>query len=215
VILVNKDVPYSNPIKGEYIAKLPVPSPIGGNIIIPRGYVSVEAMVNNKSYRFICTHLEAFTELVRYPQAQELAAIFANEILPIIAVGDFNTTDPTPPNPYMDATYQFLTGIQAGYIDTWIHNQYGNQGSGYTSPFSAALRDPYPDLYQRIDLIFVKNSGASTGPHPIGPVRAEVIGIKQKDRTVSGLWPSDHAGVAAQLHLPVNPILASGKMLQE
>jgi endonuclease/exonuclease/phosphatase family metal-dependent hydrolase len=215
VILVNRDVQFSNTIKGEYLAKLPVPSPTGDDIIIPRGYVSVEARVRNKSYRFINTHLEAFTEQVRYPQAQELAAIFSSDSIPNILVGDMNTGDPTPPTPYNDATYQFLTGIEGGFVDSWVYNQFGNQGNGYTSPFSAALRDPYPDLYQRIDLILVKNCGDCTVRHPIGPVWAEVIGDELKDRTISRLWPSDHAGVVAQLHLRKDVAIACGEMVQE
>ena len=214
VILVNRDVQFSDPVKGKYTATLPVSIPNAPDIIIPRGYVSVKAQVNHRTYRFISTHLEAFTELVRLPQAQELAAVFASDTLPLIAVGDFNTGDPAPPNPYMDATYQYLTGVQAGFVDTWVHNQYGNQGSGYTSPFSAALLDPYPDLYQRIDLILVKNYGSPSGQHLIGPVKAEVIGIKQRDRTVSGLWPSDHAGIAAQLHLRVPVAIAGNEILE-
>jgi len=155
----------------------------------------VEAIVGKRSYRFINTHLEAFTELVRYPQAQELTAVFSGETLPTIMVGDFNTLDPTPPNPFNDATYQHITAI-AGFEDSWVHNNLTFQGEGYTSPFSADLRDPFPDLYQRLDIIFAKNFA-----YPIGPVQAVVIGTRFKDRTPSGLWPSDHAGVFAKLHL--------------
>jgi len=60
----------------------------------------------------------------------------------------------------------------------------------------------------------VKNYGSPCGNHPIGPVKAEVIGIKQRDRTVSGLWPSDHAGIAAQLHLRVPVAIAGNDILE-
>jgi hypothetical protein len=33
------------------------------------------------------------------------------------------------------------------------------------------------------------------------PVAAEVLGEELDDRTPAGLWPSDHAGVVATLHL--------------
>ena len=202
VILVRGDVQFNSPLKGEYQAKLPVNSPVG-TFYVPRGYVSVEATVGQKSYRFVNTHLEAFTELVRLPQAQELCAIFAGETLPTIMVGDFNTFDPTYPHPLADTTYKYITKT-GGHTDTWVHNLMGNQGEGYTSPFSAALRDPFPDLYQRLDIIFAKNFA-----HPIGPVQAVVIGTRFKDRTPSGLWPSDHAGVFAKLHLREMPIMPS------
>jgi hypothetical protein len=29
----------------------------------------------------------------------------------------------------------------------------------------------------------------------------EIVGNSQKDRTISGLWPSDHAGIVASLNL--------------
>jgi endonuclease/exonuclease/phosphatase family metal-dependent hydrolase len=193
-ILVRGDVPFHSPFKGAYQAQLPVNSP-AGTFYIPRGFVSVVATVNQKSYRFVDTHLEPFSELVRLFQAQELCAVFAGETLPTIMVGDFNTLDPTQPHPLSDSTYKFMTKT-CGYTDTWLYNLKGNEGEGYTSPFSAALRDPFPNLYQRIDLIFAKNFA-----DPIGPVKAEVIGDRFKDRTPSGLWPSDHAGVVAKLHL--------------
>jgi len=63
------------------------------------------------------------------------------------------------------------------------------------------LLNPVVDLYERIDFVFVGNTAQGTGQHPIGPVYAEVIGDEQSDRTPSGLWPSDHAGIIARLHI--------------
>lgn len=37
------------------------------------------------------------------------------------------------------------------------------------------------------------------------PIEAELVGKSQKDRTKTGLWLSDHAGVSASLHLEVHP----------
>jgi endonuclease/exonuclease/phosphatase family metal-dependent hydrolase len=197
-ILVRGDVAFSNVIKDGYADSLEI-ADLG--IKIPRGYVSIEAKVGQKSYRFATTHLEAFSEFIRFPQAQELAATFANETLPVIMVGDFNTLNPTPPVPFNDITYQFLTSEPVGYQDIWLHNLYGNQGDGFTSPHDSGLMNPFPDLYQRIDLIFVRNHGGPAGQNPIGPVQAEVIGDELQERTPSGLWPSDHAGLVAKLHL--------------
>lgn len=36
----------------------------------------------------------------------------------------------------------------------------------------------------------------------VGPSWVEVVGDEQADRTASGLWPSDHASVAATFRLP-------------
>jgi endonuclease/exonuclease/phosphatase family metal-dependent hydrolase len=215
-ILVRSDVQISNPMKANYIAALPVPDL---NISIPRGYVSVVATVEGKSYRFVNTHLEPFLEQVRLPQVHELYSVFAGETLPIFLVGDFNTLEPTGPSPYGDATYMFMTDT-AGYKDSWVYNLRGNQGAGYTSPFSSDLMDPYPNLYDRIDYVFIGNYGLPAGRHLFGPVQAEVVGDRLKDRTPSGLWPSDHAGVVAKFHLKTESVrqiveMSSAELVQE
>jgi len=196
VILARGDVSTSATIKGHYIAALPV-AELG--LEVPRGYVSVAAQVGNRMCRFVTTHLEAFAEQVRLPQAQELAYILSGETLPTIVVGDFNT-DQGNNSPYEDATYQFLTGA-GGFTDTWVHNQRGDRGPGYTFGHDADLRNPLPHLTHRLDLILVQRPGRPAGRHMIGPVQAEVLGDELKDRTPSGLWPSDHAGVVAKLHM--------------
>jgi hypothetical protein len=58
-------------------------------------------------------------------------------------------------------------------------------------------------LYERIDMILVRND---LGHPPLsfpGPVLAWIIGDGQDDKTLSGLWPSDHAGVMAWFGLPL------------
>ena len=47
------------------------------------------------------------------------------------------------------------------------------------------------DLYERIDVIF-----SNEVPNR---VKANVLGNDEADQTPSGLWPSDHAGVAARI----------------
>jgi hypothetical protein len=46
-------------------------------------------------------------------------------------------------------------------------------------------------LYERIDLILTFGN--------VEAQRAMLFGANQASKTPSGLWPSDHAGVAAQL----------------
>ena len=206
VILVRDDVSFSDSIKDNYQFNLSIPD-LG--VSLPRGYVSINAEVNGRNYRIVNTHLEAFAEPFRYAQVQELVATFAGESLPVIMLGDFNTNNPSPPSPYNDATYQFMTE-SAGYYDTWEYNLYGNQSDGMTYGHASSLMNPVADLYERIDFIFAGNTGPGTGWHPVGPVYAEVVGEEQADRTASGLWPSDHAGLVARLHLsPVVPFAES------
>jgi hypothetical protein len=56
------------------------------------------------------------------------------------------------------------------------------------------LRNPSPTLTKRVDLVLTRG-GFET-------VSADVLGEEPGDRTPSGLWPSDHAGVVATLRLP-------------
>lgn len=49
------------------------------------------------------------------------------------------------------------------------------------------------DLTVRIDQIFVRNLKL-----PVS-IMTHTVGDKASDRLVSGLWPSDHAGVVAQI----------------
>lgn len=49
-------------------------------------------------------------------------------------------------------------------------------------------------LNRRIDFILFENGWE--------PEKADLVGEEQDDRTSTGLWPSDHAGVSGMLHLP-------------
>ncbi len=201
VILARQDVGISNPAAANYTAKLTVPIPGLPPIEILRGYVAVDAKVGQKTYRFVNTHLEAFSESIRRPQAQELIVALANETLPIIMVGDFNTPAPSSINPNGGLTYQDFASPNAGYVDVWPHNLKGSEGDGFTSIHDSDLMNEEIKLDQRIDLIFVRNQGNPSGQNEIGPVQAIVVGDELDERTPSGLWPSDHAGIIAKLHI--------------
>jgi endonuclease/exonuclease/phosphatase family metal-dependent hydrolase len=174
------DLKLSNPQSGTYPTALTL-STVAGPITAPRGWASVDVKIRGKSFRFITTHLEAFSPLVRNPQAAELLAGPANTDLPVVAVGDFNSGpggDPT--------AYGILTG--GGLSDAWP------DGDGLTCCHAADLHNPSPTLTKRIDLVLTRG-GFET-------VSADVLGEDPADRTPTGLWPSDHAGVVATLRLP-------------
>ena len=196
VILVNDEVAVSGSTSGRYAAALPVPD-LGAEI--PRGYVSIVAQVGARKVRFVTTHLESAYEEVRLPQAQELAGILAQETLPTIVLGDFNTLDPAPPNPMSDGTYQFLTG-DGGFADAWTLRKGDPNDVGFTSPNASDLRNPAAELYERIDLVLLKNFPRNGERFSPGSVHAEVIGEEERDRTASGMWPSDHAGLVVKLN---------------
>jgi hypothetical protein len=194
VVLARSDVQTSDVDEVRYVDYLDVPGPIPGlNFPVYRGYVSLKAKVGGEEYRFVNTHLEPFHPLKKQLQAEELLDSVEEESLPTILVGDFNTPVPS------DQTYQ--TFLFRGYVDVWLENKVRSDPNGFTSGFDSWLDDPNDTLEERIDLIFVRNN-----PHQnmqaIGPVIAFVVGEEKKDRTPSGLWPSDHAGVIARLKIP-------------
>lgn len=198
VILARHDVQISDVITANYQAALPVPS---FGISIPRGYVSVKARIERNNYRVVSTHLESFTEEVRFPQAQELVGILANESLPIIMMGDFNTPAPSSLVPDGSPTYQFLVDESVGYTDIWPLNLISSEGEGFTASQDSDLRNPVSLLDRRIDFIFVRSEDGCNGHNEIGPVQARVLGDELNERTPSGMWPSDHAGVVAKLQI--------------
>lgn len=193
VILARKGVEISDSFSDNYDSKLVT----GFGLPIPRGYVAVTATIGRKSYRFVNTHLEPFDLEVQMNQAIELVEDLQSETLPIILVGDLNTEATT------GETYQYLID-QVGFVDAWTRNRVRSNPDGYTSGQDPGLRNEESQLSKRIDLILVRN-GVNFHPwQNIGPVNAFVVGDEQKDRTSSGLWPSDHAGVVAKLRIPVD-----------
>ena len=176
VILSRSDVGISRPTSANYDTKLTIEL-LG--LDIERGYAAVDATVAGTTYRFVNTHLEAFTEDVRVAQTQELVDIFADETLPIILLGDFNT------RATHGTGYQVL--ISAGYQDLW---QMDSEGIGNTCCQDGDILNEISDLTVRIDQIFVRNLQVTN-------VVTHTVGDKSTDRLDSGLWPSDHAGVVA------------------
>ena len=184
VILARSDVEISRPVSANYRHSLTVEM-LG--LGVPRGWTAVDATVSGVTYRVVNTHLEAFVEEARLAQTQELVDILSNETLPIILLGDFNTPAPDGPG------YNIL--LSAGYIDTW---QMDSEGSGNTCCqngeifIDGALKN-VGELSERIDQIFVRNIKLPTA------IVTHTVGDKPTDRLPSGLWPSDHAGVVAQI----------------
>jgi hypothetical protein len=189
VVLVRGDVAYSNVVTQNYNAQL-VLSSLG--IAIPRGFVALDAQVGQMRYRFLTTHLESADDGTRPAQAAELLQYVAGEELPVIMVGDFNTHAP------YGEVYNTLTGE---FEDAWVHNVLPNEGDGFTAPHDNDLLNTTVNLDRRIDLVLVRTPNPHPGSKPIGPVQATVFGDELQDRTAAGLWPSDHAGVVAKLHL--------------
>ena len=182
VILIrkNKNLKIVKKQSANYSTSVQVP--VGGQLLtILRGYSFVDVKKDGKAFRLINTHLEPASPSVRNSQATELLSGPAQKNMPMIITGDMNA------DPASDTYGQFIT---AGFQDVW--NQAG-KGDGFTAHQDADLLNAVSGLNARIDYIFNKN-----GWHP---KKANLIGENQNDRTATGLWPSDHAGIAAKLQI--------------
>ena len=182
----------SNPQSAQYTASLFFPTPTGAVFPFPRAWASVDASFHGRSLRFITTHLESVDTTpflgfsIREVQGGELRAGPANTALPVVIAMDSNSqAAPLPQDPtYIDFTL-------AGYADAWT--RIFPSAQGFTCCEAELDNNPVSQLSQRIDLILT-----------LGPVEAQNIalfGATQASKTAGGLWPSDHAGVAAQLVL--------------
>ncbi len=176
----------SNVRVGHFLTNLTVPTPVGP-ITLPRGWASVDVGTGESAFRFVTTHLD-IAPPIQLAQAKELLATAANTKLPVVLAGDFNADAANASDPSF-ATYQ--AAIDAGFADAWLQRRHPD--AGFTCCQAPDLLNPASMLNLRIDLVLVR-----------GGLRAEKIGLvgdRQEDRTASGLWPSDHAGVAATLSL--------------
>jgi hypothetical protein len=181
----------SNVQSGKFEKNLIVQSVVG-ELTISRGWASVDVTVRGKTFRFLTTHLEAFSPEIQVIQANELLAGPGNTSLPLIFAGDFNSNA----NAFDTATYGNL--IDAGFVDAW--SQIDPLDPGYTCCEAANLLNANPSLDTRIDLVLMRD-GVGLRHRPIVADAAEVVGEEPNDKTPSGLWPSDHAGVVVKFHL--------------
>jgi endonuclease/exonuclease/phosphatase family metal-dependent hydrolase len=190
VILARTDLPtslmkLSNPMADNFDAALSVPSPLfpGGALNIVRGWTSVDVKSRGKSFRFINTHLEAINDPVQELQSLELLAGPAATKLPVVMLGDFNSdADGSGSDSYANI-------VAGGFTDAW--STVFPAAPGYTCCHAANLMGP-SSLEQRIDIIFSRGGDFRAQ-------EAEIVGEVEADKTIGGLWPSDHAGVLATL----------------
>ncbi|MCY4355531.1 MAG: endonuclease/exonuclease/phosphatase family protein [Truepera sp.] len=176
----------------------------GVQVEVTRGYASVVAKVHGREYKFVNVHLETagnfFSRAMQSLQASELVEILEAEgELPIILVGDFNS----PPESGQTSPYHIL--VAAGFVDAWTQRSYAfNNRLGPTCCQSEGLTNGESLLDERIDQVWVRLPGGgsrSDSSGQIGYTRVSLLGDSPEDM-LQGLWPSDHAGVLAELRIP-------------
>ena len=195
VILAKRGIQISSVVEKNYKAKVEI-AELG--LVLPRGYTAVTAEINNVKFRFVNTHLEDADEggdllIIQKAQAAELLLRLSLVRTPVILVGDFNSAAPD------GDTYKLLTYTNR-YKDTWLYNIDKTNLDGYTYGHDLDLLNPTQNFWKRIDYVFVRNGLKKLHPVKLDKVNAEVLGDEPSDKTSSGLWPSDHGGIAAELN---------------
>lgn len=190
VLLAKADVPakklsWSGEGSARFATNLTL-STVVGPVTFTRGYNFADFTSKKRSFRVVNTHLEAFGNAIRSAQTHELlSGALSDTTATHVLVGDINS-DPraTGTNPY-----DLLAG--AGFADSWT--QARPKSMGLTCCFGELLLDADASIFDsRIDVVLTRNT--SKAAH-----RATIVGTDPGNRTPSGRWPSDHAGVSSRL----------------
>lgn len=146
------------------------------DIAVTRGWSRVDLDVEGRPLTFVTTHTEAYDDDVRDTQREQMVATLGDG--PTVVVGDFNAIPE-------DA------GMPEEYADAWLAA--GNDpAGGLTWGQAPDLSNPEDTASHRIDFVFVRGAEVS---------ECAVIGFDPADRTADGVWPSDHAGVVAEVSI--------------
>lgn len=191
VLLVKRGVEVSTTTAQNFSNNLGTVAP---GVILKRGWVTAIVTIDGTELTLASTHLESgnFTGLdqLRAAQAQELVGSL-DPARPTVLMGDLNDA----PGSLM---YQVLVG--AGFTDVWRALRPGVVGN--TCCHAGDLSNRVPHLTQRLDYIFARGLER---PHAGLIGKVDRLGEVPADRlagSVSQIWPSDHAGLAARLRLP-------------
>ena len=181
--------------------------PVGGLgspvawVPIVRGWQEVDARIGLRTFRFVNTHLEPAVlpqvGAIQLAQAKQLLIELADERLPVVLVGDFNSAA----DGSTTKTYALLT--HSGFMDAWRLAR--EDDPGYTCCQAPDLQNPESLLSRRIDFVFVRDWYDFWLDWKQGGVSAELVSDERIANDV--LWPSDHAGVVASFRIFARPLL--------
>ena len=215
VILVRGDVETFNSAMASYGNNMS--TSIGGtDLEFTRGWVAVDAHIDDEVYRFVNTHLEidgspySVFRVIQSAQMQELLTILKAETKQIILAGDFNSSPEDVPglgflpenldvngNPYnLDDGISYMPPYMLAknyfrYSDAW--DLLLSPKDGFSYGFNETVNDLNTQMTSRIDLIFLSQI------EKIKEVFGIRTGVHDFSITPAGLWPSDHAGVFTEI----------------
>jgi hypothetical protein len=151
-----------------------------------RGWVGVDASLARRNFRFVTTHLEAYSPAVARQQMEQLVGpggALASRRRNSILMGDFNSAPGANANDRGtsrdDSAY--YEAIEAGFVNPLPRRA--------TCCFAEDLHTTGDALDTWIDHIVVRPR--------VRVLRSAIVGTRQ----VGGIFPSDHAGITATLRL--------------
>jgi endonuclease/exonuclease/phosphatase family metal-dependent hydrolase len=146
-----------------------------------RGWVGFDGTLAKHKFRFVSTHLEAYSAAIADQQMQELlkkGGPLGSKKRASILVGDFNADASKPKS---DSNPAYYTALGAGFKNGMPKRS--------TCCFAEDLHSTADHLDSWIDHIVTRPKAKV--------VKSGIVGTKQ----VGGIYPSDHAGVWATLRL--------------
>ena len=194
VILAKKGIQITDVVEKNFTAKIVIPE-MGLEML--RGYTAVTSKIKGQLYKFVNTHLEDADQGgvlldIQLAQAAELLSDLESIKTPIILVGDFNSAATNEP------AYSLISSSM-NFVDIWLLNSDLSNLDGLTYGHDLDLRNETVTFTKRIDHVFVREGKSHNKVLRLEDVEAQVLGDEEDDKTISGLWPSDHGGVLAKL----------------
>ncbi|TFG44181.1 MAG: hypothetical protein E4H41_08065 [Gemmatimonadales bacterium] len=171
---------------------------VAPGVDLQRGWVEMTAVIDGKTYTFASTHTEGTgpDELLLQLHAAQIGEMVASlgDASPAIVMGDFNAQPDSPAYQLMEA---------GGFTDVWLALR--PRVRGYTCCQLADLSNPRPAFGERIDYVWTRGLGELRGRHSLlGQIGryGDVPSDRIRNSAGALIWPSDHAGVIANIMLP-------------
>lgn len=191
VVLVRDDLDVRRTDDGSYSLNVRATLDDGTRVSVTRGWALATVELADARFTFVTTHLAVASRLVREVQATELAGVVGRREGPVLLAGDLNTT----PVGDQSAAYERL--VDGGLRDV---SAAVTDDLGPTCCQGELLRNQRSRLGIRVDHVM------SAGP--VVPLAARRTDTDPEDRVAAvtpdgevRLWPSDHAGVVADVRV--------------
>jgi len=184
VILTRQNLTYFNARSGNYAARFTLTP----DIVVVRGWAAIDVYREGGMFTLIDTHLEVESRnpplyLLQAEQAAELTRMVSNNPLPVVVLGDLNSDANLTTTP----SYSLLR--DAGFADPWAALY--PTDPGYTCCNDDPTIRADPTFKTRIDHTLFRGT--------FKPRAATIVGRDPAEKTPSGLWPSDHAGMVTSV----------------